>query len=66
MEILLTVFEVAAHLRVQAATVRRLLRRGILKGFKLSESRASDWRVPEKDLARYEVIRNRWPVSPPS
>ncbi|HLF76359.1 MAG TPA: helix-turn-helix domain-containing protein [Dehalococcoidia bacterium] len=43
---LLTVEEVAHRLRLHAESVRRLLREGDLRGFRL----AGRWRISEKDL----------------
>jgi len=51
----LTVAEAAARLKVDPETVRVWLRRGRLKGARLS--RAAGWRIPESEVER--VLRGR-------
>ena len=46
----LTIPEVAERLRVSAKTVRRLLKRGELRGLKVG----SQWRIAVADLAAFE------------
>jgi excisionase family DNA binding protein len=54
----LTNDEVAKKLRVNSRTVDRWLKKGLLKGYKLGDSRTALWRIPVKDfrlfLARYQ------------
>lgn len=57
----LTVEEAAAKLKVEATTVRRMLKTGRLRGRKLGKA----WRIPESELRR--VVEVEAPgVSPPS
>lgn len=52
MERLLTVTEVAEHLRVHPETVRIWLRGGRLKGFRPG-GKKTGWRVRESELERF-------------
>lgn len=49
---LLTIPEVARRLRISEWTVRRWLREGRLKGFRIGGTRAG-WRVREEDLEAF-------------
>jgi excisionase family DNA binding protein len=51
----LTVEQVAERLQVHVDTVRRALRDGRMRGFKLS--RKSGWRIRASDVDRYVVGR---------
>jgi excisionase family DNA binding protein len=48
---LLTVEEVVERLRVHPYTVRKWLREGKLKGFRLGGAKAG-WRIPETEISR--------------
>jgi excisionase family DNA binding protein len=50
-EQLFTVGEIAAHLRVNEFTVRRWLREGRLRGFRLGGP--SGWRIRASDFERF-------------
>ncbi len=50
-ERLLTVAEVADHIRVHPATVREWLRKGRLKGSILGDK--AGWRIPESEVERF-------------
>jgi len=50
-EKLYTTHEVAAYLDMNIETLRRWLREGTIKGYKLP-SRAGGWRIPESELKR--------------
>ncbi len=53
-ERLLTIKEVADHLRVDPKTVRRLISNRELAAYKIGR----EWRVSERDLNKY--MRERW------
>ena len=55
---LYTLQEVANILKVSKRTLFRYLKAGNLKGFKLTDSRTGEWRIPKKDLNSF-INKNR-------
>ena len=53
----MTVEEVGDALGLCPETVKRMLRRGIIKGFKIGIYRNSEWKVMEEDLNTYITKR---------
>lgn len=49
MKELYTIEEVADFLRVSTRTIRRYIKEGKLKGFKVGQA----WRFPDEEVARY-------------
>jgi excisionase family DNA binding protein len=47
--------EVAKKLRVNARTVDRWLKNGLLKGYKLGSSRTALWRIPVGEFKKFLV-----------